>query len=66
MRCFMPMAAPLLPAALLSSSGTSWFEGAAPWCAPWPAGDFNLALLDELLGERRLKMISCCNELNAG
>ncbi|EFN55335.1 hypothetical protein CHLNCDRAFT_35601 [Chlorella variabilis] len=29
-------------------------------------GDFNLALLDELLGERRLKMISCCNELNAG
>lgn len=30
------------------------------------AGDFNLALLDELISEPRLKMISCCNELNAG
>lgn len=29
-------------------------------------GDFNLALLDELLKEPRLRMISCCNELNAG
>lgn len=29
-------------------------------------GDFNLALLDELIAEPRLKMISCCNELNAG
>lgn len=29
-------------------------------------GDFNLALLDELIAEPRLQMISCCNELNAG
>jgi indolepyruvate decarboxylase len=29
-------------------------------------GDFNLALLDELLKHPRLRMISCCNELNAG
>lgn len=29
-------------------------------------GDFNLGLLDLLLEEKRMKMISCCNELNAG
>lgn len=29
-------------------------------------GDFNLSLLDELLKNPRLKMINCCNELNAG
>jgi TPP-dependent 2-oxoacid decarboxylase len=29
-------------------------------------GDYNLVLLDELLKNPRLKMISCCNELNAG
>lgn len=29
-------------------------------------GDFNLALLDEMLKEKRLAMIGCCNELNAG
>ena len=29
-------------------------------------GDYNLVLLDELLGNRDLRMISCCNELNAG
>jgi indolepyruvate decarboxylase len=29
-------------------------------------GDFNLALLDELLTNKTLKMINCCNELNAG
>jgi hypothetical protein len=29
-------------------------------------GDFNLALLDELISEPRLRMISTCNELNAG
>ncbi|MEQ9618754.1 MAG: thiamine pyrophosphate-binding protein [Deltaproteobacteria bacterium] len=29
-------------------------------------GDYNLALLDELLKNPRLKMIGCCNELNAG
>ena len=29
-------------------------------------GDFNLALLDELIAEPRLRMISTCNELNAG
>lgn len=29
-------------------------------------GDFNLALLDEMLKETRLSMIGCCNELNAG
>ena len=29
-------------------------------------GDFNLSLLDELLKNSRLKMITCCNELNAG
>jgi len=28
-------------------------------------GDFNLSLLDELLKNSRLKMINCCNELNA-
>jgi len=29
-------------------------------------GDYNLVLLDELLKNPRLSMISCCNELNAG
>jgi len=29
-------------------------------------GDYNLVLLDELLGNDNLRMISCCNELNAG
>lgn len=29
-------------------------------------GDFNLVLLDELLKNDSLQMISCCNELNAG
>ena len=29
-------------------------------------GDFNLVLLDQLLKNPRLKLIGCCNELNAG
>ena len=29
-------------------------------------GDFNLVLLDQLLKNPRLQLISCCNELNAG
>jgi len=29
-------------------------------------GDFNLVLLDELLKQSDLRMIGCCNELNAG
>lgn len=29
-------------------------------------GDFNLVLLDQLLTNPRLKLIGCCNELNAG
>jgi len=29
-------------------------------------GDFNLILLDQLLENPRLRMIGCCNELNAG
>lgn len=29
-------------------------------------GDYNLALLDELLKNPKLEMINCCNELNAG
>ena len=29
-------------------------------------GDFNLALLDEMLKNPNLKMINCCNELNLG
>ncbi|MEJ2752537.1 MAG: thiamine pyrophosphate-binding protein [Chloroflexota bacterium] len=29
-------------------------------------GDYNLVLLDELLKNEALQMISCCNELNAG
>lgn len=29
-------------------------------------GDFNLTLLDEMLTNTNLKMINCCNELNAG
>jgi indolepyruvate decarboxylase len=29
-------------------------------------GDYNLSLLDALLKNKKLKMISCCNELNAG
>jgi len=33
------------------------------FCVP---GDFNLVLLDQLLLDKRLRMINCCNELNAG
>ena len=29
-------------------------------------GDYNLALLDEMLSNKNLNMINCCNELNAG
>ncbi|GAB1218250.1 hypothetical protein ATERTT37_007503 [Aspergillus terreus] len=29
-------------------------------------GDFNLSLLDELLKNKSLRMVGCCNELNAG
>lgn len=29
-------------------------------------GDYNLVLLDEMLTEDRLTLVSCCNELNAG
>jgi indolepyruvate decarboxylase len=29
-------------------------------------GDYNLSLLDQLLKEKELQMINCCNELNAG
>lgn len=29
-------------------------------------GDFTLSLLDELLKEKSLSMVGCCNELNAG
>lgn len=29
-------------------------------------GDFTLALLDELQSETHLKLVGCCNELNAG
>ena len=29
-------------------------------------GDYNLSLLDELLINKKLQMINCCNELNAG
>lgn len=29
-------------------------------------GDYNLVLLDKILENKNLKMISCCNELNAG
>ncbi|KTD61715.1 thiamine pyrophosphate-binding protein [Legionella spiritensis] len=29
-------------------------------------GDYNLGLLDEFLKNKNLKMINCCNELNAG
>ncbi len=29
-------------------------------------GDFNLVLLDQLLAQPVLKMVNCCNELNAG
>lgn len=43
---------------LCALSGSAWAEHSA--------GDFNLALLDELIAEPRLQMISCCNELNAG
>jgi len=32
------------------------------FCVP---GDFNLVLLDQLLLDKRLRMINCCNELNA-
>ena len=29
-------------------------------------GDYNLVLLDRILENKNLQMISCCNELNAG
>jgi pyruvate decarboxylase len=29
-------------------------------------GDYNLLLLDQILTNKKLRMISCCNELNAG
>jgi TPP-dependent 2-oxoacid decarboxylase len=29
-------------------------------------GDFNLLLLDEMLKNKNLRLINCCNELNAG
>lgn len=29
-------------------------------------GDYNLILLDEVLKNEKIKMINCCNELNAG
>ena len=29
-------------------------------------GDFNLTLLDHLIAEPELKLVGCCNELNAG
>jgi pyruvate decarboxylase len=29
-------------------------------------GDFTLSLLDDLNTEEKLKMVGCCNELNAG
>lgn len=29
-------------------------------------GDYNLVLLDQMLKNPNLKMINCCNELNAG
>lgn len=29
-------------------------------------GDFNLVLLDEFLKNKKLRLVSCCNELNAG
>eukprot|EP00271_Cylindrocystis_brebissonii_P013513 TRINITY_DN3337_c0_g1_i1.p1 TRINITY_DN3337_c0_g1~~TRINITY_DN3337_c0_g1_i1.p1 ORF type:complete len:570 (+),score=102.66 TRINITY_DN3337_c0_g1_i1:282-1991(+) len=29
-------------------------------------GDFNLVLLDQLIADKRLRNIGCCNELNAG
>jgi pyruvate decarboxylase len=33
------------------------------FCVP---GDYNLVLLDQFLKEKKLRMINCCNELNAG
>ena len=33
------------------------------FCVP---GDYNLVLLDQFLLEKKLRMINCCNELNAG
>lgn len=29
-------------------------------------GDFNLLLLDEMLKNKSLRLVNCCNELNAG
>ncbi len=46
--------------------GASFINSQLPCVFRLPPGDFNLALLDELISEPRLKMISCCNELNAG
>jgi TPP-dependent 2-oxoacid decarboxylase len=37
-----------------------------PAPGPLPRSDFNLALLDEMLKEPRLKMVTCCAELSAG
>ena len=33
---------------------------------PEVAGDFNLVLLDELLKNKELEQVYCCNELNCG
>ena len=55
----------LLPPPLLSSGGavvTAYTRTRARRLT----GDFNLGLLDLLLEEKRMEMISCCNELNAG
>lgn len=33
------------------------------FCVP---GDFNMTLLDQLNACKKLRMVNCCNELNAG
>ena len=33
------------------------------FCVP---GDFNMTLLDQLNANKALRMVNCCNELNAG
>lgn len=30
------------------------------------AGDYNLVLLDQLLGNKNIQQVYCCNELNCG
>jgi TPP-dependent 2-oxoacid decarboxylase len=45
-------------AARIAQSGITDFFGVP--------GDYNLVLLDELLKQPGLRMVSCCNELNAG